>query len=629
MKIKQKLIAFAIAPAFLLLSCENAYLSHRGKVPVTGIVLVHESDTISLVSGTTGKINTHVVPNNASNKKLIYSVDKSEIATITENGTITAKKSGNAVVTIKAADGSDVLRKLNLVVTPLPVPVESIDDVPEGPIALFVGESYQLNPKALPETATHKNFRITSSDIDKAWPTGAGNRYIIAKSAGSATITIEASDNSGVKKEVEFIIKKLPEVKIRSTTSVEATSAGGDVTFEIETLYGKLSYEPEIIGGGKQWARFRSKDVSEQDKDTIHLNVKENKTIWQRTAYIKFKGSNNQYIKGPDGKELKVKLNQKKNENPNITVRWVDGVPGPTDMTTETEKIAIPGSVPISYHAMPHIFTWKESNTTKFFNTRKVNYTGASDEGFHDTKHCWAKSDANMLHWWFEQNKDAIEEYITRKHTPESDMALYTPIYTRGLPDNEEHKKSSIANIYRKNVNNSGNDIAIGLKWFLYGHKGFSKTGYSPKLFADVFNDENTPIFRTGISTKKEFEKIIKGALESKKAVAINIWGSDRSQHAITLWGAAFDDDGNISAVYVVDNNNKENVVFPYGIWYKKDIYEDIAVDENNQSLLNPYLINYTSNSNDPNKYIGEIVTLDKGEEQWKKWLDDNPNPGQ
>ncbi|MGP1587772.1 MAG: IdeS/Mac family cysteine endopeptidase [Treponemataceae bacterium] len=633
MKLKQIFIAFAVASAFLLLSCENDYISslkpaHGAKVPVTGIVLVPESDSVSLVIGTTGKINAHVVPNNASNKKLIYSVNKSEIATITENGKITAKNTGNAVITIKAADRADVLRYVNLVVTPIPVPVESIDDVPEGPITLFVGDSHQLNPKAMPETATNKDFRITSSDVDKAWPTGEGDRCIIAKSAGSATIKIEALDNSGVKKEVEFIIKKLPEIKITSTTPVEATSAGGDVTFEVKTLYGKLSYEPEIIGGGKKWASFSSKDDSEQDKDTVHLNVNENKTIWQRTAYIKFKGSNSQYIKGTDGKELKVTLNQKKNENPNITVRWVDGVPGPTDMTTETEKIAIPGSVPISYHAMPHIFTWKETNSTKFFNTRKVNYTGAPDEGFPDTKHCWAKTDANMLHWWFEQNKDNIEEYITRKHIAESDKPMYKPTYTRGLPDNEEHKKSSIANVYRKNVKNFGNDILIGLKWYIYGHAGFSKTGYSPKLFVDVFNDENTPIYRTGISTKKEFEQIIKDALESEKAVAINIWGSDRSQHAITLWGAAFDDDGNIVAVYVVDNNNRENIVFPYGIWYKKDIYEEFAVDENNQSLLNPYLINYTSNSNDPNHYIGEIVTLDKGKSQWKKWLDENPNPG-
>ena len=68
------------------------------------------------------------------------------------------------------------------------------------------------------------------------------------------------------------------------------------------------------------------------------------------------------------------------------------------------------------------------------------------------------------------------------------------------------------------------------------------------------------------------------------------------------------------------------NIVRCFFDW-KKDIYEDIAVDENNQFLLNPYLTSYTSNYNDPNKYIGEIVTLDKGEEQWKKWLDDNPNP--
>lgn len=76
--------------------------------------------------------------------------------------------------------------------------------------------------------------------------------------------------------------------------------------------------------------------------------------------------------------------------------------------------------------------------------------------------------------------------------------------------------------------------------------------------------------------------------------------------HWITLWGAAFDEENNILAIYVVDNNNKENRIFPYGIHYKDG---------------RPYLFNFPNNVPINDKYVGEVTTLDKGEAQWTKWL--------
>lgn len=67
--------------------------------------------------------------------------------------------------------------------------------------------------------------------------------------------------------------------------------------------------------------------------------------------------------------------------------------------------------------------------------------------------------------------------------------------------------------------------------------------------------------------------------------------------HAITLWGAAFDEDDNIIAIYVVDNNFAENRIFPYGIHYQKDIYADNT--ENS-----PYLFNFLNNTYDNKKYV-------------------------
>lgn len=665
---KQKLIvlaATAVVAVFLFSSCKNGYIltekpEQETKTDlVTGISLKSGESTISLVNGSNKKIEANVIPGSASNKKLTYSINKEDIAAVTADGTITAKKTGNAVITIQAAGNTNVSKTVNLVVTEAPVPVESIEfdaALLNKPLELVIGTDYELQPKVMPENATNKTLEITSSNTATALPNGVGNRWIQAKQEGTATITVKSVDNPEAKQELTVIVKKPPEIRIQNV-SLLCGSSGGDTAITVQTLYGKRAYTLEITGGGSKWVSNVEKESKTDDTDIVRLTVTENKTIWERATSIKFKDTNGTYLKDAHSqKDLEVKLTQAKNENPNVRIEWVHGITAPT--SGEKKRIGIAGSNATDYHKMPHIFMWEETPTTTFFNTRKVTHTNAQNEGYPDGKHCWAKTNANMLHWWFTQNAQYIKSY--REKNPEriakkakeleavvpafynktdvdkSELKLYEPFYRRGLSNEEEHKKSSIANIYRRNFTNYGNNIGIGLKWYLVGHSGFAKNKkYSPALFDDVFDqgnalseDDTALITSKGLATKKEFEEILKDALKSKKAVALNKWGTDRSQHAITLWGAAFDEDDNILAVYVVDNNDHENKIFPYGIWYQKgiDIYAEPQLDENNKARFNPYLIDYISNVYDSKHYIGEITTLATGEAQWQAWLKAHPN---
>ena len=603
---------------------------NEGPIAVTGISLEPDETTISLVNGTDRQIKAHVIPENATNKKLTFSLDNEEIASITDEGKITAKAVGNAHITIKAADG--ISKTVNLTVTAAPIPVQSIvlDPAPsKEPIELVVGDNYRLYPKAMPDNATNQELSVTSSDESIAWPNEDGNRYIKAKKAGSATITITSVGTSTVKRDVQVVIKNPPEISIE-ISFVQCESNEGDVTFTVKTINGKLDYTPEVIGGGKEWVDSVSKNnTTNENTDTIRLYLKKNKTVWYRNAYIKFKGSDGKYIKSKNkdsnGKfeDLQVKIIQKRNDNPVVRIQWVHGITPPQD--AEKRKVEI-GSTGY-YHEMPYVFTWDETENTKFFNTRKVDHTHAPNGGFPDGNQCWAKTDANMLHWWFVQNKDNIENYIEKKGITGDAVNMYKPYYTRGLADNKEHEKSSIANLFREKCINEGGDPANGLAWYLFGFKKFANArnkSYSPALFKDVFNKDNTPVARVTIRTKKEFEDTLKAALNSEKAVGLNRYGAeDTTQHAITLWGAAFDEDDNIIAIYVVDNNEVPNRVFTYGIQYQNgvDIYAEPVEDQNKPLKFNPYFFNYSSNSLSSNHCIGEIITLDKGETQWQDWL--------
>jgi len=625
-------------------------------VAVTDIIVETAEDPLSIVKGGTHKLTAKVSPDTATKKQLTYASSNNNIVSVTAEGLVTAKETGTAKITITAENG--VSKTINVTVTSAHISVASIEftaPLPVQPIELFVGDEYTLQAKAMPENATNKKLNFTTSDASIAGLSGEENNVVKANGEGEVTITITSDDNHSITQEVRFKMKIRPVPSIRIKQQPEKCKNNAcKATFVIEKVNGGFGYTPVIVGGGSKWMEISNEVTSSGAEDTIQLNVSENKTIWERTAYIKFKNSANKFIKGKDDKELEVKLIQDKNENPNVRIEWVHGIGAPSD--DERIRVEIPHSSPKQYHKMSHIFMWKETPTTAFFNARKVTHTGAPHEGYRDGNHCWAKTNANMLHWWFTQNAYYIEKYraknaerIAKKakeleaavpafykkpDVDKSELKLYEPFYRRELPNEEEHKKSSIANIYRRNFRNYGNSIGIGLKWYLVGQRNFAKNkNYSPALFDDVFSadnafseDDDALITTKRFATKKEFEDILKDALKSKKAVALNKWGTDTSQHAITLWGAAFDEDDNIIAVYVVDNNDHENKIFPYGIWYQKgiDIYVEPKLDPNNQSYFNPYLIDYNSNAYDSKHYIGEITTLDKGETQWKKWLDAN-----
>ena len=631
---KNKIAVFVSLSALLFVSCANDLSKTDTDTAVTGIHINSGETTIFVENGGARQIGAYVLPENATNKKLTYNIDDDSVASVTADGLITAKEVGSTAITITAAGG--ISKTVNLTVTKATVRVTSIefeDGPPANPVELVIGESYELKLKVMPEDATNKELDIKSSDDDIVWPNGDGNRWIKAyHDVGEATVTITAKDGSGVSTVVHFKTKQKttdPSISI-DNLSVSYGSDEANITFTVKTLNGKLNYRPEVVGGGtgeKAWLTFDSKENTDQNTDTVKLHLKQNKTVWDRTAYIKFKdNTTNKYIISA-GKELQVKLTQKKNENPNVTIKWVYGIEGPA--AGEKEPVEIQGSNSPEYHTMPYVFYWNETEHTKFFNTRKRGPTGSNNQGFSDGSQCWAKSSSNMLHWWFEQNKENVEKYMEKKGiTKENNPAMYemyNPYYKRGLSDTDENIKSSIANEFRKKCPNStnGNWIYSGLRWYLYGLKGLAiNTTYSPALFKDVFGKEEgkDPVAAEGTYTKKIFEDILKDALlnpNSKKAVGVHVHDEGKYGHGITLWGAAFDEEKNVIAIYVCDNNFQPNRIFTYGIYYKGDIYAD---DPEGKTNVYPYLIDYKINKR-INRYVGTLVTLDKGEEQWKKWL--------
>ena len=657
---KLKRIIFAAFAASLLISCKNNYIPEikpkqetKTTVPVSDIRVDSGESIISVVKGTEYTITARAVPNNASDKKLTFSSDKPDIASITDKGVIKAEKPGNAVITIKAKNG--VERTVNVTVTAEEVPVEDIELPSDLPASLTIGEVYKLTAKAKPDTATKKGLTYTASN-DKVQIAEDGT--VTAVKEGTVNITVTSKSLSTVTKTVTFTIKKRPKIKYESKQAVMVESAAGTYTFEGQTIDGKLDYEPCFTSNTLPWISgapaITSRD--DQDKDVISFTCTENKTVWDRRAYIRFWDKKaNAYVKGTDDKELTVNIIQKKNENPVVHYKWVYGIEGPKD--SEKEKVAIiNNSTPTGeFYQQSYVFKWRESETTKFYNVRKLDklfvqgtfpgnyylFTGIRGEqkAGNDISQCWAKTASNMLHWWFEHNKDNIDYYVQKSSITPEKRTLYNPKYKRyAYPandndrlelDKKENMKSSIANIFRGYAHNDrkGGLIEDGLTWYLYKRDNLNDLSKSnpklyPALFDDVFDLETSPILIERCETKKEFETQLNAALDNKRAIGVFWEGTKGRQykHAVTCWGAAYDEDNNIICLYIGDSNEKIPALYPFGVQYKNDIYGPQLDQYGNIIPNKAYMLNYGLSKKE-NIYIDGFTTLDLGEAQWEAWL--------
>lgn len=87
-------------------------------------------DTLTLDAGDTGLLSATVLPGNAFDTSVTWASSKDDVATVSQEGLVTAVAVGEAKITATANDGSGVVGEATVTVNPAPV----VDFVPEGQI---------------------------------------------------------------------------------------------------------------------------------------------------------------------------------------------------------------------------------------------------------------------------------------------------------------------------------------------------------------------------------------------------------------------------------------------------------------------------------------------------------------
>lgn len=231
------------------------------------------------------------------------------------------------------------------------------------------------------------------------------------------------------------------------------------------------------------------------------------------------------------GKEITYRINVQKGNKPDTfagKTKWVYGVKEPTPEQWNVDHTQL-----------------KWVKDCGWFDCNKLDPSDVTVGG--DGLMCWAAATSNLIHWWLKQNSetDAVKAYKGPQAVP-VDML-----------------HSDIFQLYKRHFPNQGNYPLKAINWFFNGvfHNNiYVSDPINPAagFFQQQLGTNSLGKEYVGMNlTRENFNAIIKEALSSQKGILfiVNI-GKKWSTHAVTLWGAAFDEEGFIDTLYMVDNND-------------------------------------------------------------------------
>lgn len=160
---------------------------------VTNVTLNKEK--LELQKGQSSQLTATVLPEDADDKSLVWTVDPNNIAVVDTTGKVVAMEVGTATIKATSNDNPAKYAECSLTVTQTNVPVTgvSIDQT----LSLDINETKMLTPVVAPENATNKAVTFEIDDETVVSKTISGSTIALkGLKKGSATLTVKTVDGA-------------------------------------------------------------------------------------------------------------------------------------------------------------------------------------------------------------------------------------------------------------------------------------------------------------------------------------------------------------------------------------------------------------------------------------------------
>lgn len=240
-----------------------------------------------------------------------------------------------------------------------------------------------------------------------------------------------------------------------------------------------------------------------------------------------------------------------------------------------------------------------------------------------DANLCFAVAASNALHWWLEQNQTYIDRYLIEYPDDAKKQELRTLLNSYINESNSAIYKRYITQ-FSKRQEGYWSDILVDQ--FI--------NGYVPKENGGINHSEtdrnnllqNGPskqggffydIFGTTLLTNRaysgdfqSFSNYLKGCFVDGNLVLLN-YDTKVLNHVVTLWGAEYDTNGQISAVYLTDSDDETS---------QYAMVRYMVKNLNGKPILSTNINGMAGSS------IEYMQVISLGQEIWEKRLETNPD---
>ena len=182
---------FALFTILLSISLITTYSCKKEKVKSVSVTEVGLNKTsTTLIEGETETLVATVMPENATDKSVVWESGNESAATVSQEGLVTAVGEGKATITVKTNDGG-FSASCEVTVNKKVIAVTGIV-LGNTELTLVEGEEEKLAVAVTPENATDKSVVWESSNNSAAAVSQEG--LVTAVGEGKATITVKTND---------------------------------------------------------------------------------------------------------------------------------------------------------------------------------------------------------------------------------------------------------------------------------------------------------------------------------------------------------------------------------------------------------------------------------------------------
>ena len=128
------------------------------EIKVTGVTL--NKSTLSLIEGGSETLTATITPADATNQNVAWTSSDATVATVDDNGKVTAVKVGTATVTVTTQDGGKTAT-CRVTVSDREI---KVTEITLAALAIYVGESKAITATVKPDDATNKELTWKQED---------------------------------------------------------------------------------------------------------------------------------------------------------------------------------------------------------------------------------------------------------------------------------------------------------------------------------------------------------------------------------------------------------------------------------------------------------------------------------